>query len=232
MKRNCLWLLLFFPLGLIAHTSFPVDIKCPLDGKKFTVRVTGSYTVFKTYMDFQKEGAIGDLYQSMIVSCSKCHFSGYVDDFDTVYSSEIKHDLLEILKPWRRKKIDDISECEIAAEIYSYFKKENRLIANLYLIASYLAKNKKGSEKRKLRQLNCAVYLERALDSGEYDKKETAYASNYYLIGELYRRLGEFEKAVKYFDIALANEYKAEWLEEAARKQRELALKKDENNDI
>lgn len=215
-----------------AHTSYEQKVECPIDGKKFTINVTMSYTTFNTLLDYQKQGAIGDLYESAVNSCPKCHYSGYQSDLDTVFSEKEKLDILQILEPYKDSHMDDVLENEIAVKIHQYFKKDNDDIANLYLIASYyLRNNDKQIAKRKELQRNSAIYFAKAIESKEYEDKET-YATIDYLIGELFRRTGDFENAIKYYESALQNEDKPDWIPELVNAQKELALKKDENNSI
>lgn len=214
------------------HTSFPKTVKCPIDKKKFTIQVTGSYTTFGSYKDFQKSGAIGDLYESYVNACPKCHFSGCESDFDTTYSDTTKDAILKILAPYENSIMTDVLENEIAAQIYKYFKRDNDEIADLYLYASYYLKRDTSQiAKRKEMQLNCAVYLTKAIEAKEYDKAET-YATINYLIGELYRRVGEFEAAIIFFDKAINDQNKKDWILDLATKQKELAIKRDEDNSI
>lgn len=218
--------------GVYAHTGYPKDVKCPLDGQKFTIMVTASYTTFGSYKDFQKTGAIGDLYESMINSCPKCHFSGYEDDLETKYNKSQKEDIYKILEPYADMKMNDWIECEIAAKIYQYLNKKNDAIASIYLVGSYfLRTDGLQIDKRKELQNNCISYLIKALDAKEYEKKES-YASIYYLVAELYRRVGNFDEAIKYFDLAINDKDKADWVLEVAKEQKALAEKKDDDNTI
>lgn len=214
------------------HTSYTKKIKCPIDKEKFTIYVTGSYTTFGTLKDFQKQGAIGNLYEGLVNSCPKCHYSGYQSDFDMTFSKKTKEKILKILEPFKSSKMTDVLENEIAIKIHQYLNRKNDEIANLYLVASYFLKGDSTQIiKRKELQLNCATYLTKAIDAKEYDKAGT-YSTINYLIGELYRRIGEFETAIKYYDFAINDPNKKDWLLEVATKQKELAIKKDDDNSI
>ncbi|HEY1045374.1 MAG TPA: DUF2225 domain-containing protein [Bacteroidia bacterium] len=223
--------LLMFTLSY-GHTSFPKQVKCPIDENKFTIYVTGSYTTFNSLKDFQKQGAIGDLYESYVNSCPKCHYCGYQSDFDTTFSETTKQEILKILEPFKSSIMTDVVENEIAVKIHQYFKSDNDDIANLYLVASYFLRGDTlQTAKRKELQSNCATYLIKAIEAKEYSKSET-YATINYLIGDLYRRIGEFETAIKYYDLAINDQNKKDWLLEMATKQKELAIKKDDDNSI
>ena len=46
------------------------------------------------------------------------------------------------------------------------------------------------------------------------------------------RRIGNFDEAIKYYDLAINDTNKKDWVEAAAKEQKELAIKKDQNNQI
>jgi uncharacterized protein (DUF2225 family) len=231
--KKILTLLLF---GLLlssysfAYTSYRKAVKCPIDAETFTITVTTTYTTFGTMADFQKYGAIGELYQNTISSCPKCRYAGSDEDFDTTFTGTTKEDILKILAPYKNLKMNDVIECEIAGQIHTYLKSKNDAIANIYLVGSYLLKTDTTQNiKRKELQRLCISFLNKAIENKEYPEKET-YASVNYLVGELSRRIGDFDNAIKYFDLALNDENKKDWLTDMAKTQKNLALKKDESN--
>jgi tetratricopeptide (TPR) repeat protein len=214
------------------HTSYPDTVKCPIDGQEFVIYVTMSYTTFNTLKDFQKQGAIGDLYESYVNSCPKCHYSGYQKDIDTTFDEKTKQDILKILEPFKNDTMNDVLENEIAVKIHLYFNRDNSEISNLYLVASYFLKGDTLQvSKRKELQQNCINYLMLAIKKNEYPNKET-YATINYLIGELYRRVGDFDNAIKFYELALNDRNKLKWLKEIVIDQKKLAEKKDDDNSI
>jgi len=90
MKKIFLFLLIFTLAQNFAkaHTCENETVKCPIDGNKVTFCVTMSMTTFGSYKDFQKQGAIGNHYEELINSCSKCHYSGYIDDFKLKFNKD------------------------------------------------------------------------------------------------------------------------------------------------
>jgi len=235
MKNIIKLTVLFFAIitsqNVFGDTYFPQKVKCPICGHKFEITVMGSYTTFGTMKDFQKQGAIGSMYRITINSCPKCRFSGFNSDLKRTFTKETKAEILQILEPYKKVAMNDIIESEIAAKIHIYLKEKNDRVANIYLIASYILKfDTTQTEKRKELQKESIIYLQKAIESQEY--KETVIPTIYYLIGELYRRIGEFENAIKYFDMALNDENKADWIKEVATEQKEMAKRKDDKNDI
>lgn len=215
-----------------AHTCSKEVVECPIDGKKVTFCVTMSMTTFGSFKDFQQKGAIGDHYEELINSCPKCHFSGYIDDFKVKLSPEEKSKILAFLNKFNTLKIGEAQQCLIAAEIAEFQNKPKNDIASTYMIGSYLLReNKNEAEFRKELQLKTKNNLIAALANNEYEDK-TIIPNINYLIAEMDRRIGNFDEAIKYYDLAINDANKKEWVEPVAKEQKELALKKDDNNEI
>ena len=48
----------------------------------------------------------------------------------------------------------------------------------------------------------------------------------------MYQRIGDFETAIEYYDQAIADANKKDWVLEVATKQKELAIRRDDSNDL
>lgn len=215
-----------------AHTCSPQKVKCPIDNASVEFCVTMSMTTFGGYYDFQKIGAIGSYYEELINSCPKCHYAGYISDFDTSFSKAKRMEIESFLSQYQKLKMDDAMECMVAAEIKEFLGASNDAISDCYLIGSYLLRS--DSTKRELRvvfQSKTKDYLLAALDSKEYTDPPLL-ASIRYLIAEMYRRIGDFETAIEYYDQAIADANKKDWVLEVATKQKELAIRRDDSNDL
>jgi hypothetical protein len=234
MKKIILiaFLFLIYPNFANAHTCENETVKCPIDGKKVKFCVTMSMTTFGSFKDFQKKGAIGNHYEELINTCSKCHFSGYIDDFKVKLNEEEKIKIKNYLMKFNDVNIDDAKQCLIAAEIKELQNKTKKEIAFCYVTASYLLReNDKETEFRKELQTKAKSNLISAIEKNEYEDK-TIVANINYLIAEMERRTGNFDDALKYYDLAINDINKKDWVEEVAKEQKELALKKDDNNKI
>ena len=224
-----LWIFLTGSVSSNAQSSYLMDIKCPVDGHEFKIHSQTNVKPLKTLNDFQKTGEMNHYYEYVINSCPICHYSGYQKDFDTSYNQETKNDLLLLLMPFQSTKMNDITEIEITANIYQYLRKTNYDISHLYLEGSYILKNDPTQvKKRKAFQLLCFESLKYAIENKEYKSGELATC--YYLMGELCRRVGDFENAVWYYDISLKEPEKEARISDLAAKQKKLAEKNDDNN--
>ena len=94
-----------------------------------------------------------------------------------------------------------------------------------------MRESEKQIDFRKELQLKAKEYLISALANNEYEDK-TVFANINYLIAEMNRRTGNFEEAIKFYDLAINDLNKQDWVEEVAKEQKELAIKKDDNNKI
>ncbi len=234
MKNELLLIVLILLISntLNAHTCDPQKVKCPIDKTTVEFCVTMSMTTFGTYYDFQEQGAVGNHYEELINSCPKCHYSGYLSDFKVEYSKESKEEIKFFLSKYNSVEIDNSKECQIAGEIKEFLKGTNDEISNCYLLGSYLVRLDTTKTKfRKELQRETISYLKKAIECNEY-KDSTVLANIKYLIGEMYRRTSEFENAIIYYDLAIKDENKEDWVKEVAMKQKELAIKEDDNNSI
>ena len=217
---------------LNAHTCSNETVNCPIDNTKVDFCVTMSMTTFGSLKDFQKQGAIGSFYEESINSCPKCHFSGYIDDFKKNLNEDDKIKLKQFLLQYKNAKMFDSMECKIAGDIKEFQAKPNKEISNCYLIGSYLAKDKdKFIDLRKELQIKTKSFLILALEKNEYEDK-TSIPNIQYLIAEMDRRTGNFDEAIKYYDLAINDPNKQDWILEVGKAQKDLALKKDDNNKI
>lgn len=221
-----------FANSIYGHTCSTKIVKCPIDNEKVEFCVTMSMTTFGTLYDFQKQGAIGNHYEELINACPKCQYSGYVSDFDTTFSEQKREEIKGFLSQYDNILIDDSKECLIAGELKEFLGETNDEISNCYLIGSYLLRT--DSTKSDLRvdfQNKTKKYLILALEKNEYEDSSTNATINY-LIGEMCRRTRYFEDAVTYYEKAINDPNKKDWVEEVAIKQKELAIKNDDNNEI
>ena len=233
MKKSILILfgLITFNLSF-GHTCETEEVKCPIDKTTVEFCVTMSMTTFGSYYDFQEQGAIGNHYEELINCCPKCHYSGYISDFDTTFTKERKEEIKQFLSKYDSIKIDEAMECKIAGELKEYLNNSNDDILNYYLIGSYLVRfDSTRISFRKELQYKTKIFLVRAIENNEYNDFSKIATINY-LIAEMCRRTGEFKKAVLYYEKAINDPNKKDWVEEVAIRQKNLAIKEDDDNGI
>jgi hypothetical protein len=222
---------LFFLANAEAYSMTTKIVNCPVCGEKVTIFETAGMTVSGKYRDFQWK-VNGPYYEHLFGSCSVCHFAGLTCDFSQEVAVDIKEKVLKQLMPmFPGKKLTWIEQCEFAAKIHEWQKKRNERIADIYLIASYLCRIRgecSDSKRMKFQALACDYFI-KALEGNEI-KAEGRWEISY-LIAELYRRQGNFERAIYWYDITLKEKNPDEF-RETILEQREMAKNKDSNNDI
>lgn len=230
--KKILILFLLVPLNfLYAHTCENETVKCPIDGHKVSFCVTMSMTTSGSYKDFQKIGAIGSYYEELINTCSKCYFSGYMSDFKEKYSKEEKIKIKNYLSLIKNSKKNEYEQCVIASEIKEILNKKYKEIGFCYLTATYFLRNDLQNESVRLNlQEKVKNNLILAIDNKEYEQNSVANIE--YLIAEMNRRTKKFQEAIKYYDLAIHNNNKQDWVEAVAKEQKLLAEKQDANNDL
>ena len=189
-------------------------------------------TVFGSYRDLAKRGAIGSFYADSIHACHKCHFAGYQSDFKkSTVTDALKRELLgRKSKKQGAGPLDDVGECRAAARTYQLLKRTDEEIGNVYLIASYLLRgNRKRAAERKQLQRRAAEHFARAWTEGKIAARHRAVTA--YLVGELERRAGRFDEALRWFGTARKQKM-PKGLETWINEQAKLARKKDDNNSI
>jgi len=230
-KLKFAFLFLILCAGLKANITKNDTVICPIDGEKIIFKITTGLNTWGSYTDMQKTGTMGDYYEQIINTCPKCHFSGYIEDFRKTYKEEVLKYIIDYAATLKDRKLDEVSQCEMAGEILSIQKADNRDIAYAYLVASYqLRMNDSLKEKRKDLQRRVIEYYDQAIQMKEYDENEKA--SYLFLVGDMYRRVGDFEMALKYYDKSAAEKKKHKWVKNALEQMRPLAEKKDDNNKI
>ena len=133
----------------------------------------------------------------MIHSCQDCGFTGDSSSFEGTVSSDVSDQIRNLIYPHiHDEQIDTDMKWEFAAQIAEWRKQSPETIANLYLNAAWCALK---SEKECYYRRRAADWFEQALD---YDVEGRLTIT--YLIGELYRRVGDTDVAHYWFDLAIS----------------------------
>lgn len=232
---NKIYILIAFLVTTLsqAHVCHKQKAKCPVDGTVVEFCLFMEETHHGYFADLQKQDDhVGNRYQEEIKSCPTCHFSGFLFDFEVHYTDVEKTKLKSHLKNIKEKKIGPAKQCQIAAEIKALLNLNYDQIANCYLVGTYILKYDTNQDKyRKHLQKMAIKYLVKAIKSNEYSD-QTEIASKNYLVGEMYRRTGQFKKAISYYDLAINNPSKSKWIADMAVIQKNMALDEDDYNKI
>lgn len=191
-------------------------VKCPLCSTEFEqVKVFNEVIRIETYDTDLKPKFVGinPLFYSL-VTCNNCFYTAFEDDFDSIVS-QIKPDQLTKLKKVlsiakkrlnidlsENRSIDDaIKIHSLAILTYTIADFKNKL-AEIYLRLAWFYRDKGEREKEAVALTKALINLEEVFEKG---KEITAEDRINYLIGEIYLRLGKFDKARYWFSKLLGN---------------------------
>ena len=183
-------------MTMIEEQSFT----CPIDGEVFEDGIVMSTNQFGQHTDFKP--LVGGLFPFpfFVHACPKCGFAGSEEDFQAKYEEDFRD--------WVKSELSGELESGplygglkylLAARCARRLGRPGREVADLYLRGAWCAQEEEtpGLEMRCRKE--AAGLLEETLESGEIDAKERA--SMTYLVGELFRRLGDAKKAGEWFDM-------------------------------
>lgn len=200
-----------------------VTVRCPVCGEEFEAAEVTSCSYAGTDTDLRPHYMGFDPLPHFIWTCPACGVSAYSSEFTQLATA---------VRGWIRKghlgrpQSDAASRrYTLAARCYERAVAPALKLANLYLQASWCARQEEDAAAERLSQRRALEHFRQALETEEVSTEERPKIV--YLLGELCRRLGDFEAALVYFDQVPAGE----WAELAAR-QRALAEAGDSGNTV
>ncbi|MDQ6829183.1 MAG: DUF2225 domain-containing protein [Gemmatimonadota bacterium] len=205
-----------------------IELTCPICGNQFdsqAVLSTNSFGGKRT--DFHECAAGTQPLPYFIHLCSRCGYAGSEKEFseEADVSPMLKEHIWDELAP--RLTVNSLSgseKYEFAAKVAVWQGAEPRRVADLLLRAAWCCVDEKDSEAERYFRRQAAWTFEQALESYDgVERDERAVLT--YLVGELWRRVGDVAKAAEWFD-AVRSEMtmpaNQQWILDAAKQQKEM----------
>ncbi len=204
-----------------------IELHCPICDLRFrsqAVVSTNSFGGKRT--DFHERAAGTQPLPFLVHMCSRCGYSGSERDFseEADVSPMLKEHVWNELAPSLVPSVVNGSEkYEAAAKVAEWQSMEPRHVADLLLRAAWCCVDEGDTEAERYFRRHAAVMFERALDS--YDgvvREERAVLT--YLVGELWRRVGDVRMARSWFNKVaeeITDSASQQWILDAARQQRD-----------
>jgi Uncharacterized protein conserved in bacteria len=175
---------------------------CPVCGNNFqsqAVVTTNAFGGKRT--DFHERAAGTQPLAYLVHMCGRCGYSGGESDFNSEgeVSPLLKEHVLNELTPSVSFFITGSAKYEAAAKVAEWQGVDERTIADLLLRAAWCCVDEGDTEAERYFRRHAAWMFERAL--GNYDgvaSEERAILT--YLVGELWRRVGDLNQARTWFD--------------------------------
>jgi uncharacterized protein (DUF2225 family) len=203
-----------------------IELSCPICGNSFqsqAVVTTNAFGGKRT--DFHERAAGTQPLAYLIHMCDECGYSGGERDFnqDTDVSPLLKEHVFNELAPSLTQFVTTGSaKYEAAAKVAEWQGMEERHIADLLLRAAWCCVDEGDIEAERYYRRHAAWMFEKALS--RYDgvaRDERAVLT--YLVGELWRRIGDLSQSRVWFDKVgdeVIDEASQHWIVAAAEQQR------------
>ena len=208
-------------------TLRPIQLTCPICSNRFSsqaVLSTNSFGGKRT--DFHERAAGTQPLPYFVHLCSRCGYAGSERDFgeEADVSPILKEHVWDELAPRvAGGTVLGSEKYEAAAKVAIWQGCEPRRIADLFLRAAWCCVDEGDVEAERYFRRQAAWMFERALASFDgVERDERAVLT--YLVGELWRRVGDLAQAMAWFDRVageVINPHSQQWVIEAARQQRD-----------
>jgi uncharacterized protein (DUF2225 family) len=204
-----------------------IDLRCPICDTGFrsqSVVSTNSFGGKRT--DFHERAAGTQPLPYLIHMCQRCGFSGSERDFseESEISPVLKEHVWNELAPSiAGGNVAGSEKYEAAAKVAEWQGMEPRHVADLLLRAAWCCVDEGDSEAERFFRRKSGWKFEEALSTFDgVARDERAVLT--YLVGELWRRVGDTRQAIEWFN-RVANEIvdaaTQQWVLDAARQQRD-----------
>ena len=203
-----------------------IELTCPVCENLFrsqTVVATNAFGGKRT--DFHERAAGMQPLPYFVHMCANCGYSGVERDFsdDVSVDSDIQTRVWRELAPALRHELPSASlKYEHAAKVAGWTKSDPRYLADLYLRAAWCCVDERDSEAERFFRRKAAWNFADALEMYDSVAREDRAVLTY-LVGELWRRIGDAARAQQWFDRVLHEIIEPgsqAWVVEAAAQQR------------
>lgn len=200
------------------------ELVCPVCTEEFksqSVVSTNSFGGKRT--DFHERAAGTQPLPYLVHVCPGCGYAGGERDFkDDVLDSHARSMLRERFDAMPKSQSGS-EKYERAALVAVALDQEPRHVGDLWLRAAWCAVDEGDHEAERFYRRKAAWAIEEALTPfGGVAQEERAILT--YLVGELYRRIGDRRRATHFFDeveIEIVDRSTQQWVLDAARQQRD-----------
>ena len=204
-----------------------IELKCPVCDSRFrsqAVVSTNSFGGKRT--DFHERAAGTQPLPYLVHMCSRCGYSGSERDFteESEVSALVKEHVWNELAPvLGHGAVTGSEKYESAAKVAEWQGMEPRHIADLLLRAAWCCVDEGDVEAERFFRRKAAWAFEKSLESWDGVAREERAVLTY-LVGELWRRVGDGTKAADWFNRVSGEIIDAagqQWVIDAARQQRD-----------
>lgn len=204
-----------------------IELVCPVCDNHFQSRAVVSTNSFGgKRTDFHERAAGTQPLPFLVHTCVACGYTGAERDFseDSDVTPWLREQVLTVLTPTlsNRQELTGSEKYEAAAKVADWQGGDARHVADLLLRAAWCCVDEDDSEAERYYRRLAARRFEEALDSYEgVAADERAVIT--YLVGELWRRIGDEKQAASWFDRVegeITDPVAQKWVLDSARQQK------------
>jgi uncharacterized protein len=203
-----------------------IELTCPTCGREFASEtLTMASTNRRKHTDFHPDVEGVHAMDYGIHQCPRCGFAGPEPWFaeNLRIPAEVRQHVWEELTPRvARESILSCEKYECAAKVALWDGMPARQVGDLWLRAAWCAADENDVEAERYYRRHAAWSFEEALTAGDVVAGDRAVIT--YLVGELWRRIGDVAQANAWFDRVSAeirNPHTQAWIADCARRQRD-----------
>jgi uncharacterized protein len=195
----------------------PLSLTCPACRNRFESRLVVGYQIGDKDSDFCPRYTDGNPLPGFLHVCPDCGYVGYEADYRNLTDEGQISRVQTLLAGFHWTPGQELGGAERyrrAALIGTYIGKRSAEIADLYLQATWCSRmqGEPDDEQRNARR-KAVKYFKLALEAEEFSRDDLPLV--HYLLGELYRRLGNADSAREHFgrmdEFADIDEWLKEW---------------------
>ena len=181
-------------------TLFHKDVTCPCCGYAFQATVLGSTNTFgPQYTDFHVQAAGAQPLPLMMNTCEECGYSGFVDDFELEdIADNLRDNILDELQPIvQNEQVDKPRGYAFLARIQEWQGATWFQVGNTFMRAAWCCVDTGQRHNEESYRRSAIACFEYAIDQEQVPAAQLPAIA--YLVGELYRRVGDLDDADRWF---------------------------------
>jgi uncharacterized protein (DUF2225 family) len=201
-----------------------IELRCPSCSHEFPSEMVVSTNWFGgKRTDFHERAAGAQPWAYQVHMCDRCGYSGAERDFTerTDISPLVRERVWNELSPHVHGAVTGSEKYEAAAKVAEWQGADQRYIGDLWLRAAWCCVDENDVEAERYFRRLAAWSFEQALEFYDTVPREDR-AVLVYLVGELWRRIGDLTQANAWFDLVpdeITDPVAQHWVIEAAQRQ-------------
>lgn len=215
----------------IQSLTYTRTITCPVCDSEFKAisLKSSAYKLIKKDSDFFAHYELINPYFYDVWVCNHCGYSSLKSEFNKISYAQTELVKDYITPKWKGREYPETFNVDIAIERYKlallnymYINSKDSVKAMNCLKIAWMYRLKESTEQERVFISEAVKGFEKAFFSEQFPLFSMDKFSTMYLIGELYRRIDDFDSSLKWFNDVVINPNAKPKIKELAREQRLL----------